>query len=43
MNNSIARYITKSPRDASAKIVKTAIRFYQSETFHLKGLTVFKE
>ncbi|KAA5827345.1 hypothetical protein FPF71_00425 [Algibacter amylolyticus] len=43
LNNSKARYITKSPRDKSDKIVKTALKFYESETFHIEGLTVFKE
>lgn len=43
LNNSKARYITKSPRDKSDKIVKTALRFYDSETFHVPGLIVFKE
>ncbi|XMO87812.1 hypothetical protein AAFN75_05870 [Algibacter sp. AS12] len=43
LNNSKARYITKSPRDKSDKIVKTALRFYESDTFHIEGLTVFKE
>ncbi len=43
LNNSKARYITKSPRDKSDKVVKTALRFYESETFHIEGLTVFKE
>lgn len=43
LNNSKARYITKSPRDKSDKIVKTALRFYDSERFHIPGLIVFKE
>lgn len=43
LNNSKARYITKSPRDKSDRVVKTALRFYESETFHIEGLTVFKE
>ena len=43
LNNSKARYITKSPKDESDKVVKTALRFYKSETFHIEGLTVFKE
>ena len=43
LNNSKARYITKSPRDKSDKIVKTALRFYESETFHIKGLELYKE
>ena len=43
LNNSKARYNTKSPRDKSDNIVKTALRFYESETFHIKGLELFKE
>jgi hypothetical protein len=43
LNNSKARYITKSPRDKSDNIVKTALLFYESETFHIKGLELFKE
>lgn len=43
LNNSKARYITKSPRDKSDKIVKTALRFYEFETFHIKGLELYKE
>ena len=43
LNNSKARYITKSPRDKSDKVVKTALRFYESETSHIEGLTVYKE
>jgi len=41
LNNSKARYITKSPRDTSDKVVKTALRFYESE--NIKGLELFKE
>lgn len=43
LNNSTARYIIKSPRDKSDKIVKTALRFFESETSHIKGLELFKE
>ena len=43
LNNSKARYITKSPRDKSDKIVKTALRFYESETSYIKGLELYKE
>lgn len=43
LNNSKALYITKSPRDKSDKIIKTALRFYESETFHIEGLQLFKE
>ena len=41
LNNSKARYITKSTRDTSDKVVKTALRFYES--VELKGLELFKE
>jgi len=43
LNNSKARYIIKSPRDKSDKIIKTALRFYDSEMSHISGLIVFKE
>jgi hypothetical protein len=43
LNKSKARYITKSPRDKSDKVIKTALRFYESETFHIIGLELFKE
>jgi hypothetical protein len=43
LNNSKARYITKSPRDKTDKVVKTALRFYESETFHIPGLELYKE
>jgi hypothetical protein len=43
LNNSKARYITKSPRDKTDKLVKTALRFYESETFHIPGLELYKE
>lgn len=41
--NSKARYITKSSRDKSNKVVKTALRFYESDLFYIKGLQLFKE
>lgn len=43
LNNSKARYNTKSPRDKTDKVIKTALRFYESETFHIEGLQLFKE
>jgi len=43
LNNSKARYIIKSPRDKSDSAVKTALLFYESETFHIKGLQLYKE
>ncbi len=42
-NGTKARYITKSPRDTSNRIIKTALLFYESETFHIEGLKLFKE
>ena len=42
-SNSKARYITKSPRDKSDKVLKTSLRFYESDIFHIKGLELFKE
>lgn len=41
--NSKARYTTKSPRDTSNKVVKTSLRFYESDLFYIKGLELFKE
>ncbi|WP_372754871.1 hypothetical protein [Mariniflexile sp.] len=41
--NSKARYITKSPRDKSDKVVKTALRFYASEIPYIIGLNLLKE
>lgn len=41
--NSKARYITKSPRNTSSKIVKTSLRFYESDLFYIKGLELLKE
>ena len=43
LNNSKARYITKSPRDKSDKVIKTALRFYESDTFHITGLQLNKQ
>ncbi|MDP5158510.1 MAG: hypothetical protein NWQ07_08040 [Flaviramulus sp.] len=41
--NSKARYITKSPRDKTDKVVNTALRFYESDLFYIKGLELFKQ
>lgn len=41
-NNSKARFDTKSPRDKSNRVVKTAIRFFQSDIFWIKGLKLLK-
>ena len=42
-NNSKTRINSKSPRDKSARIIKTSIRFYSSEEFTIKGLELFKK
>ena len=42
LNNSKARYITKSPRDTTDRVIKTGLRFYEPETSHIKGLELFK-
>jgi hypothetical protein len=41
-NNSIARFITKSPRDKSDKIVKTKLQFLESEIGWMKRIDIFK-
>ena len=43
LNNSKAKIKSKSPRDKSDKIIKTSLRFYESEAFAIKGLELFKE
>lgn len=41
-NNSTARFITKSPRDKSDKIVKTKLQFLESEIGWMKRIDIFK-
>lgn len=43
LNNSKARYYTKSPRDKTDRIIKTRLRFYESDSPHIKGLELFKQ
>jgi len=40
--NSSARFVTKNPRDKSAKVVKTKLQFLESEIFWMKGIDIFK-
>ncbi len=40
--NTKARYYTKSPRDKSDKIVKTKLKFYESDIPWVKGWELFK-
>ncbi len=42
-NNSKARFISKTPRNKLAKVVKTAIRFYESNIFWMTGITLIKQ
>jgi hypothetical protein len=42
LNNAKARYITKSPRNISTKVIRTGLRFYASENSYIKGLQLFK-
>ena len=41
-NKSIARFVTKNPRDKSDKIVKTRLTFLESGIFWMERLDVFK-
>ena len=38
-----ARFITKSPRDKSNRVIKTAILFYESDIFYVNGWKLFKQ
>ncbi|WP_299223771.1 hypothetical protein [uncultured Psychroserpens sp.] len=38
-----ARFISKSPRDKSDRIIKTALSFYESEIFWIKGMKLLKK
>ncbi|HKK11730.1 MAG TPA: hypothetical protein VJ945_02790 [Flavobacteriaceae bacterium] len=42
LNNSKARIHGKSIRDKSNRVVKTSLRFYDSELSEIKGLELFK-
>ena len=42
LNNSKARYISKSPRDKSNSVVKTKIKFYASNIGWIKGIEMRK-
>ncbi|WP_431133269.1 hypothetical protein [Psychroserpens mesophilus] len=38
-----ARFITKSPRDKSDRIIKTALSFFESEIFWITGMKLIKQ
>lgn len=42
-SNSLARFITKSPRDISGRIIKTRLQFFESEIFWIERLAIFKK
>ena len=42
-NNSKARFNSKSPRDKSNRAVITSIRFFESDIFWIKGMTLIKK
>ena len=41
-SNSKARFITKSPRDKSDRVIATSLRFIESDIFWMKGVTVIQ-
>ena len=41
-NNSVARFVTKSPRDKTDQVVKTKLMFVESGIFWIHRLDVFK-
>ena len=42
-NNSKARFISKSPRDKSDRIVETGLQFYKSNIFWIEHLKILKD
>ena len=40
--NSVARFVTKNPKDKSDKIVKTKLQFLESEIAWMKRIDIFK-
>jgi len=42
-NNSKARFISKSPRDKSDRIIETAIQFYETDVSIAMGLKLIKD
>lgn len=41
-NHSTARFVTKSPRDKSDKVVKTKLQFLESDIFWMSRIDIFK-
>jgi len=42
-SNSRARFITKSPRDKTNRIIKTSLQFFESKIFWIKRLKILKK
>ncbi|MGB5359645.1 MAG: copper resistance protein NlpE N-terminal domain-containing protein [Eudoraea sp.] len=42
LSNSRARFITKPSRDKTDRIIKTRLKFFESEIFWIEGLDIFK-
>lgn len=42
LSNSRARFVTKPSRDKTDRIIKTRLKFFESEIFWIKGLDIFK-
>jgi len=42
-NNTKARFISKSPRDKSVRVIETSIRFFESEISWIKSRTFLKK
>ncbi|MGY3794528.1 hypothetical protein [uncultured Aquimarina sp.] len=42
-NNSKARFISKSPRDKTDRVIKTCLQFFNSKIFWIKRLRIFKK
>lgn len=43
LNGSKAHFIFKSPRDKTDRVVKTRLKFYESDIFWVKGMEIFKK
>ncbi|MBQ4915603.1 hypothetical protein J8L85_14200 [Maribacter sp. MMG018] len=41
-SDSKARFVTKPSRDKTDRIIKTRLKFFESEIFWIKGLDIFK-
>ncbi|MBT8187561.1 MAG: hypothetical protein KJO73_07725 [Croceitalea sp.] len=42
-SNSKAHFITKPPRDKTDRVIKTRLKFFESDIFWIKGWEIFKK